>query len=80
MAYNGTMTVSVDLSRDLSSWLRRRSRELGVSESELVADVLRRKQAAEEFRALTAEMSAEARARGLTAEKLTELLDGEKYE
>lgn len=74
------MTVSVDLNRRLSRWVRQRSEELGVSPSDLVADVLRRKQAAEEFRVLTTEITDGARRRGLTEEKLTELLDGEAHD
>ena len=74
------MTVSLTLDPTLSDWLRRRSQELGVPPDEVVRGVLERKQAAEEFRALAQPMSDEARARGLTDETLTKLLDGETYE
>lgn len=74
------MTVSIQLNPRASRWLQRRCQELGVSPDRLVADLIERKEAADQFRALSSEMSAEARERGLTEEKLTELLDGETYE
>ncbi|MEM6326460.1 MAG: hypothetical protein AAF791_05020 [Bacteroidota bacterium] len=73
------MTVSIS-NRDLSGWVRRRSEKLGVSPDDVVADVLRRQRAAEEFRALSQDLSAAARDRGLTADALTDLLDGEVYD
>ena len=74
------MTVSLNLNPRTSQWLKRRSEELGVSLNEAAADIIERREAAEEFRALSREMGAAARERGLTPEKLTELLDGETYE
>ena len=74
------MTLSLTLTPTTSQWLKRRSEELGVSPDRLAADIIERREAAEEFRALSRQMSAEARAQGLTPEKLAELLDGETYE
>lgn len=72
--------TTVTLTPDLSRWVSQRSRELGMTPDEVVSDALRRQRAVSEFRALTSEIGEEARRRGLTAEKLTDLLDGETYE
>jgi hypothetical protein len=70
-------TVSLSLPDDASRWLRRRSRELGVTPDAFVSDLLARGQAAEEFRALSDDVGRSARDRGLTDEVLADLLDGD---
>ena len=74
------MTLSLDLNPKASRWLKRRSQELGVSPDALAADIIERREAAEEFRRLTSEISEAAREQGLTDEALAELLDGEMDE
>ena len=74
------MTVSLNLNPRVSEWLLRRSQELGVSPEEFAADIIEGREAADEFRTLSRELSQKAANRGLTSEKLTELLDGETYE
>ena len=74
------MTISLQLNRDLMAWLQRRSQQLGVAPETLLADNLKRERFADEFRALSQTMTAEARAQGLSDETLTELLDGETYD
>lgn len=72
--------LSLQITGRASAWLRRRSRELGISPAALVADLVARHEASESLQALSEKASAHARARGLTPETLTELLDGETYE
>ncbi len=67
-------TLSLSLPDDASRWLRRRSRELGVTPDAFVADLLARRQAADEFRTLSAGIAQRARDRGLTDEALADLL------
>ena len=70
-------TVSLSLPDDASRWLRRRSRELGITPDAVVSDLITRRQAADEFRALSAEVGQRARDRGLTDEALADLTDGD---
>lgn len=74
------MTISFELNPKASRWLQRRSRELGVSPDALAGEIIEGSEAADGFRVLASEISEDVRDRGLTDEKLTELLDGETYE
>lgn len=67
-------TLSIKLEDRLVNWLRSRSAESGVSPEELVEETLRRQELSERFMSLTEEIGQEAVARGLTPEKLDELL------
>ena len=70
-------TVSLTLPDDASRWLRRRSRELGMTPDAFVSDLITRRQAADEFRALSGEVGQRARDRGLTDAALADLLGGD---
>lgn len=67
-------TISIKLEDRLLEWLRARSSEAGMTPEEVVADTLRRQELSERFLALTEEIGGKAARRGLTQEKLDELL------
>jgi hypothetical protein len=69
-------TISIKLEDRLLEWLRARSYEAGMTPEEVVADTLRRQELSERFLTLTKEIGEKAARRGLTQEKLDELLRG----
>lgn len=69
-------TLTVELDERTLVWLREEGARTGKAPAEVAAAILTRHLGADELLALTTRMSETARTRGLTEEKLDELLGG----
>lgn len=72
-------TLSIHVTGRASDWLRRQSRERGIAPEAVVEELIARRQAADEFRALSDEAGTFAASQGLTPDVLGRLLDGDEH-